>query len=203
MLVKRFNIVLLWSCTALLAFSCTPSTPDNTEAPDAKVVADEPVPVRTNADESAVNQYRIEENSIYGLLSGVPLADRMERLEKGTLSSGEGDFDVYYIKGVDGEQLGYVLPHTRDESLIGSITITTPQAKTADGIGIGQTFGDLQTQTADIQVYGSEIEARTHAVRGREMFLLDAYKTNYEVDEQEIEPATKIKQITIMQHQAG
>ena len=202
MLVRTTNVYLVLVSLALLLAACGETAPKNPN-PDTAIAVEEPTPVNTNAESSPQNQYVIKGDGFYGLLSGVPFVERAERLEKGVLSDGEGDFEVYYIKGVEGERIGYILPHSQDEKLIGSITITTPIAKTEDGIGIGSTFAELRAQTPDIQVYGSEIESRTHAVRGREMFLLDMYETTYELEEDKIEPNTVIKQITILEHQAG
>ncbi len=199
MLSLKSTLLFSFGILLLLATACNEPT---STTPDTQISVDEPTPVNSSVTQSDANQYLIQNNGFYGLLSGVPLVDRMERLEKGTLSDGEGDFDVYYIKGTEGEQIGYVLPHTQDETLIGSITISTPKAVTEDGIHIGSTFRELQAKSPAIQAYGSEVEGRTHAVRDREMFLLDVYETAYDLDESTIKEGAVIKQITIQQHRA-
>lgn len=202
MLIRITNLHLFLGTFLLLLGACGEPAPETTTV-DTDIAVEKPTPVNTSAESSAKNQYVIKGDGFYGLLSGVPFVERAERLEKGDLQDGEGVFEVYYIKGVEGEKIGYILPHSQDENLIGSITITVPTAKTEDGIGIGSTFAELRAKTPGIQVYGSEIESRTHAVRGREMFLLDVYETAYELDEEKIDPNAVIKQITILEHQAG
>lgn len=203
MFVSTSKSLLFVGLMALSVIACEMPSDEKNKNVNPTITTEEPTPVTASAEESKANQYLIKGDGFYGLLSGVPLAERMDRLEKGNLSDGEGEFNVYYIKGVDGDKVGYVLPHTQDEQLIGSITISTPKATTEDGIRIGSTLADLQAINPDIQVYGSEVEGRTHAIRGREMFLLDVYKAQYELDESKIDPTTVIKQITLQQHRAN
>lgn len=109
--------------------------------------------------------------------------------------------EVYYIKGIDGDTVGYVQPHTKEETCIGQITITTPKAQTVDGIGIGSTYEVLQNQISSIEGNGTETKGIAYAVRGRELFLLALNNPIQELQDGPIDPTTRIKAIMIKQHQ--
>ncbi|MGH1339064.1 MAG: hypothetical protein ACRBFS_23305 [Aureispira sp.] len=199
MFVRKFNSSFFVGATALLITAC--EAPNNTTTIDVvrttDTIVEEPIVKEMVTPKTTTNPYLIENNTFYGLSLGMSISAQAARLEKGVLSDGESDFEVYYIKGEEGEELGYIMPDLRDESLIGSIIITTAKAITTDGLALGSTFKDLQTQTPNIQVHGSEIEGRTHAIRGNELFLLDLYEVATELEENNIDPTTVIKAITI------
>lgn len=139
--------------------------------------------------------YLIHSNGFYGINQGDPIAQHKDILEEGVLRTGEGDFDVFYIKNVKGETLGYLEPEFRDESKVGTMYIDTPLAKTKQGVHIGMTFGELEEILGPVEVHGSEIESRTSASKDGIMYLLDAYFGTYEIDKSQIKKSTKIKQI--------
>jgi hypothetical protein len=199
MVVRKFNPSFVLGVVVLLVTACETTT--STATIDSVVTTDtlveKPITTTVVTPEPASNPYLIENNTFYELSLGMSIAAPTAHLDKGILSDGEGDFEVYYIKGKEGEELGYIMPDLRDESRIGSITITTTKASTTDGIAIGSTFKELQAQIPNIQVHGSEIEGRTHAVHGNELFLLDLYEVDAELDESSIDPVTKIKAIIL------
>lgn len=141
--------------------------------------------------------YLIQSKSFYGISIGDQIAQHKDVLEKSTLQTGEGSFDVFYIKNDKGDVLGYVDTDFRDESTINNITIDTPLAKTEQGVHIGMTFGELEKRVGSVRVSGSEIESRTHAIKDNVWYLLDAYFGTYEVDKSEIKKSTKIKQVIL------
>ncbi len=141
------------------------------------------------------DSYLIDSESFYGISNGDAIAKHRDVLEKGILKTGEGDFDVFYIKNKKGEILGHFEPEFRDESKVGTIYIESPLAKTKQGVHIGMTFGELERILGPVEVHGSEIESRTSASKDGIMYLLDAYFGTYEIDKSEIKKSTKIKQI--------
>ncbi|MFK7905344.1 MAG: lysozyme inhibitor LprI family protein [Chitinophagales bacterium] len=141
------------------------------------------------------DRYLIDSKSFYGISKGDPIAKHKDVLEKGILRTGEGSFDVFYIKNDKGDLLGHLDTQFRDESRVGAISIDTPLAKTKQGVHVGMTFGELEKILGPIEVHGSEIESRTHASKDGIWYLLDAYFGTYEIDKSQIKKDTKIKQI--------
>jgi len=144
--------------------------------------------------------YLIRSKSFYGISIGDAIAANKNVLEKGILQTGEGDFDVFYIKNERGEVLGHVDTDFKDESKVGAINIDSPLAKTEQGIHVGMTFGEMESILNPTEVHGSEVEGRTYASQPSKdhvWYLLDAYFWTYELDKQAIKKSTKIKEITL------
>ncbi|MEO1051709.1 MAG: hypothetical protein AAFX87_13860 [Bacteroidota bacterium] len=147
---------------------------------------------------NAVNQtYNIEPKAFYGIVLNAKISSSSDRLEKGTLSTGDGDFDVFYIIGASGERLGYLMPHRHDEEKVGTIVITTPQASTEYGLKVGMTFGEIMRKFESFEVHGSELESRTYAIVEEYALLLDAYHTEHNLDPSLIDKQAKVKEISI------
>ena len=162
-----------------------------------------PIDSQTTIEQAESNPYLIKDNVFCGLASGMRLSAHKKRLEKGLLKERDQMIEVYYIQGIDGDTVGYVQPHTKDESYIGQITITTPKAQTVDGIRIGSTYEVLQNQITFIKGNGTKINSIAYAVRGRELFLLAMDSPIQQLQEGSPDPTTKIKAIIIKQHRMG
>ncbi|MGH1339065.1 MAG: hypothetical protein ACRBFS_23310 [Aureispira sp.] len=146
------------------------------------------------------NPYLIKDHIFCGLSSGMHFSEHGAHLEKGLLIEEGREVEVYYIQGIEGEHVGYVKPHTKDEQCIGQITITTPQAHTVDGFRIGSTYAALENEITSIEGHGTEIRGVAYAVRGRELFLLAIENPVHELQEGAPEPTTAVKEIKIKEH---
>ncbi|MEM9526007.1 MAG: hypothetical protein AAGA31_05310 [Bacteroidota bacterium] len=157
----------------------------------------------SNQDNTA--NYEAEEEEPYllsngyflGMQPGLPIIDFAGGLRKGNLATGEGDFEVYYIDGAEGSELGYLMPDPRDEHSIGDIFITSPDVVTELGVRVGHSFAELQKRLGPLEVHGSEIEGRTYASKDGLWYRLDTANFSYEVDPATIDPTTKITEIVI------
>lgn len=139
----------------------------------------------------------IDNNAFRGITIGDKIADHAAYLQKETLKTGEGEFEVYQIKDFNNTPAGYLVPNFKDESLVGDITVETQMATTAKGIKVGDNYQDLTTAIPNIEVHGSEIEGRTYATFDNLSYRLDVANFNYEVDKSKIPATTKIMQIVI------
>ncbi|SEQ89629.1 hypothetical protein [Neolewinella agarilytica] len=154
-----------------------------------------------NTDNYAIDNedpYLISTDGLLGMTPGKLLADFSAGLREGKLDTPEGEFDVLYIDGAEGEELGYLVPEPRDERMIGEITITSSKVVTAPGLRVGNTFAELQERLAgDLEVYGSEVEGRTYAVSDGVWYRLDAGNWMQDVDQGSIPPDTKVIEIVL------
>jgi len=142
-------------------------------------------------------QLTIDNNAFRGITIGDKIADHADYIQKETLKTGEGAFEVYRIKDFNNNPAGYLIPDPKEESLVGDITVETQMAATAEGIKVGGTFQDLITAIPKVEVHGSEIEGRTYATYDNLSYRLDAANFSYKVDKSKIPAATKIMQIVI------
>ncbi len=135
----------------------------------------------------------IYQKSFLGLSPDMNIKDYKGTLEKGLLQTGEGDF----VKDDKGNTVAYFTPFGEKEDKVGSITVTSEQAKTEDGIKIGDTFGTLLSKYPDLKVFGSEIEGYTEAVVGTLGYRLDEQHYSYELKVSDVKKETEIIEITI------
>jgi hypothetical protein len=151
----------------------------------------------TNTEKTDEENYLIEEQSFQKIAIGSKISDA-KNIEKGLFQNGEGTFDVYYIKSDLGEKLGFIIPSFKEEAIVGQIVVISPRAKTTKGIQVGMTYGKLETLVGEVEVYGSEIESRTHAEDGTFSYRLDAVNSTYQVDKSKVSKYTKILEIIIL-----
>jgi len=142
-------------------------------------------------------QLTIDNNAFRGITVGDKIADHTAYIQKETLRTGEGAFEVYQIKDFNNNPAGYLMPDPLNEALVGDITVETHIALTAEGIKVGDTFQDLITAIPDVDIHGSEIEGRTYANSDKISYRLDIANFSYEVDKSKIPATTKIMQIVI------
>lgn len=188
------KIIVLLSFLLIIGFGCTPK--DNTSSKDSKSSTEttEKPKVKPVLD---VDPYLITHQSFRGIVIGNGIEEHGDILEQGVLRSGEGEFEVYYIKTESGEVLGYVMASPQDPSKVGNITVTHLKARTEEGIFIGTTFTELEKVFGELAVHGSEIESKTYAYYGHLAFLLDDYHNTYELDKSKVKKDAKIKEIEI------
>lgn len=158
-------------------------------------VQEAPAPAPEEIEE--VSPYVVSNGFFLGMKPGGSIAEFKDGLRADVLQTGEGDFDVFYIDGAEGNELGYLMPDPRDEKMIGSIYITAEEVITEDGISVGMRFAELQEKIGEVAVHGSEIEGMTYASKNGLAYRLDTNIWTYEVDLSEIKPATKLLEIVI------
>lgn len=152
----------------------------------------------TTIDEAGEEDpYLVSNGFFLGMHPGLPIVDFAGGLRKGSLATGEGDFEVYYIDGAEGNELGYLMPDPQDEDMIGNIFITSPDVVTELGARVGLSFAELQKRLGPLEVHGSEIEGRTHASKDGVWYRLNTVNFSYELDPAAIDPTTKVTEIVI------
>lgn len=151
----------------------------------------------TNVEKEEEESYLIEEQSFQKIAIGSKISDA-PNVEKGLLQNGEGDFDVYYIKSALGEKLGFIIPNFKDEEIVGQIVVISPRAKTEKGVQVGMKYSDLETLVGNFEIYGSEIESRTHADDGIFSYRLDANNSTYKMDKSKVSKDAKILEIIVL-----
>lgn len=186
-------LVLLGSFLALL-ISCDETKTPAAETQNETSTTTEPTPEEEIEKEVPLT---IFQNSFLGIAPGDQVAEHKALLEEDLLQTGEGDFEIYNIKEAKNGVVAYFLADPMDNELIGDIFITSPLAKTEDGIAIGHTFGDLVNKYPDLEVHGSEIEAQTFADQGNLSFKIDEPHTTYDLDIDAVSKEAKIIEIII------
>lgn len=145
----------------------------------------------------AFDSLQIGPRAFQGIAPGDSLARHASRLQPDVLVSGEGKLRIFRIQAANGQSVGYVVPDSRSQSLVGDVVITSPIVRTAAGIGVGDNFLAVEAAYPDIVVHGSEVESRTHAVSGNLSFRLAISKATYEVPRNTVPPTTKVLEVRL------
>jgi len=143
------------------------------------------------------SQLLISTTSFRGIMPGDKITDHTDYIQKETMRTGEGSFDIYRIKDFNNNPAGYFMADPKDDALVGNITVEAPTANTIDGIHIGSTFGELKDKVLAIEVHGSEVEGRTYLNYNNLSYRLDVANFTYEVNAQSIPASTKITEIVV------
>lgn len=143
------------------------------------------------------NKLLITSKSFMGIKPGDNITDHEAYLKKDLLQTGEGDFEIYQILDQKSTPVGYLHPDPNDEQLVGMIVVTSPEARTEDGLSIGMTLGDLREKISGYEIHGSEIEGYTAAYHGPFSYQLDSYNWEYDLDASKIADDVKIIEITL------
>ena len=142
--------------------------------------------------------YLLSNRTLLGLKPGEPIAPYTDALRKGKLKTGEGNFAGYYIDGAEGGELGFMMPDTEDETLIGDIYIFSPSVVTEEGIRVGLSYSELTERLGAIDFYGSEIESRVYGEHEGLRYQLDINSNTPEkIAAGDIPASTKVKAIVI------
>jgi hypothetical protein len=139
----------------------------------------------------------ITSKSFVGIQPGDKIMDHQTSIKKDMLQTGEGDFEIYQILDQQGVAVGYLHPDPNDEQLVGMIVVTSPEAKTEDGLSVGMTLGDLREKLTGYEIHGSEIEGYTAAYHGPFSYQLDSRNWEYDLDASTIADEVKIIEITL------
>jgi len=124
-----------------------------------------------NAD--ADDPYLLSNGYFLGMTPGGSLADYKDGLRAGEIRTGEGEFEVLFIDGAEGDELGFVYSMESEEPTIDEITITSPVVVTEKGVRVGTSFKELQQRLGPVEVFASEIESRVYATKDGITYRLD------------------------------
>ncbi|MBC6993272.1 hypothetical protein QWY85_13515 [Neolewinella lacunae] len=183
----------------LIPFLCTCGARPNEDTVVSTADSTGMTPAGGNAvDTDQEGSYAIANGAFLGIKPGEPLANYTATLRAGLLQTGEGDFDVFYIDGAAGEELGYVMPDPNDESKVGDIYLTSPKVRTSAGVHVGMTHARLVEVLGPLEFHGSEIEGYTSAQKDGMAYRIDAGNWSYEIDQQTITPETELIEIVIL-----
>jgi len=188
--VRHFLALLV----CLLLCTCGRGTEPAEAAPEAPTTTEEETPQVTAREVEPPSPYTTKDGELMGMKAGEPLADFKAGLREGVLSTGEGDFEVFYIDGAEGTELGYLMVDETGKEIM-DITITSSDVMTEHGLAVGMTYAQLREKLGQVEVHGSEIEGYTHAQKDDYWYQLDAGNWSYEVDPSTLKPDTKILSI--------
>lgn len=194
--MHTIKILFIISCSFLFFSSCN-ETNTTTEAVTKTENIDNKVEEKTIQEEEKEVPLIIFQNSILSMSPRHPIKEYEAVIEKDLLETGEGNFEIFNLKDAKNNVVAYFLPDPNDNSLIGEIYVTSPEAQTEDGIKIGQTFGDLLDKHPDLEVHGSEIEGQTFANYGNLSFKIDEPHSTYDLDINAVSKEAKIIEIVI------
>ncbi len=199
--MKNFLILAtIYACF----FSCTSAPADqNTEsAQDSTNIVERPANDTSEEASESIIELIIHENAFLGISPGDPVSKHQSKTRKSVIENGEGSFDVYLILDEDGNELGFFDALLIDEEEeVGLITVTTEEARTAEGVRVGMTYSELARLLDDFTVYGSEIEGRVHVDYGNYYFLIDHRSWEVDLPKEEIPGDSKVQQIIISRKQ--
>ncbi len=168
------------------------------------LVVETPTDVEAMPDEAAPAELETRDpNLVYAdEFFGVKPGDRLDptRFQKDELRTGEGNFDVFYLRNEEGTRWAYVMPDPRDGGkTIRSIHVVSDQVQTRDGLRIGDTFADLRAKAGvnKIEVHGSEVESRTVVTLNGIGYRIDQPFNTYEVELSKVKDSAKITEIIV------
>lgn len=162
--------------------------------------ADTPDPNDGNTaiyDVDADDPYLLSNGYFLGMTPGGSLAGYKDGLRAGQISTGEGEFDVLFIDGAEGDELGYVYAMESDAPTIDQITITSPKVVTEKGIRVGLSFNELQQRLGPVEVYASEIESRVYASKDGITYRLNTNGTPGKTKAEDIAGDVEVMQIIL------
>jgi len=176
--------ILCWSCK-------TEQVEENEAQEEQEAQTNEPI-----IDDNALQI--VDEGGYNNITLGGDIIDLEENgdLEKGSLETGEGSFDVWYFNQHD-ERVGYVMNTPQEQNKVSSLSITSPSVKTESGVHVGTTWEDLKQKHPNLVAHGSEVEGRVTAIHGAYTYQLDTRNWEYDMDQNKIKPDAKVEEIII------
>ncbi|MTB53123.1 hypothetical protein [Lewinella sp. W8] len=196
MTTRLLTLLLLLGCFV----SCTDAAPDSATE-DAPVETSLPQPGTEPATTTKQdNNIYLETNSVGDVEIGAFVEDLVARgrLKKDVLQTGEGDFDIWVILHEEHGEIGYVMEDFQETGTIGSLHFTSEVVRTDRGLGVGSTWQELRQEHPDAVAHGSEIEGYTSTEAGGFIFELDARHWSYEINQESIQPDTKVTALVVM-----
>lgn len=142
-------------------------------------------------------EFIIYEDSFHGITIGEEITTYSQHVKKEIVEADGASFDIYRIKGADGEIIGFFYPDVDNANLVGDITVETPLAATKNKIKIGTTIGYLRENMPLVQVRGSEVDGKTYATFKNFAYLLDIKRYETVVTMNRVPKDAKVTQIVI------
>jgi len=141
----------------------------------------------TNADNKLENSLKLTEiKTVHfeGIKVGDTFMDHSDKFKREDQEKDESTFKGYQIMDKNAKVIGFAFANSSDKSKIESIEITTPNYKTNEGIGIGNTFEEMNKAYPNIK-----------SVQNKNSITAHNYKFIFDNDN--INSSSKIKKITI------
>ena len=139
----------------------------------------------------------ISENAFRGIQVGDAIEKHSDYIQKGQIKTAEGNVEIYRIKDFNNNPAGFFYADPKDEQKVGTITVESKMATTAEGIKVGSRFRELLKQVPELEVHGSEVEGRAHATFNNLSYRLDVPIFKYKVSTKSVPDSTRIIQIII------
>ena len=141
----------------------------------------------TNADNNLENSLKLTEiKTVHfeGIKVGDTFIDHSDKFKRENQEKDESTFKGYQIMDENAKVIGFAFANSSDKSKIESIEITTPNYKTNEGIGIGNTFEEVNNVYPNIK-----------SVQNINSITVHNYKFIFDNDN--INSSSKIKKIRI------
>lgn len=194
-------LILLVVLLALAACTNEPKAiTDTTDIPPLEtdtVIGNEDQTSIYDVNADADDPYLISNGYFLGMTPGGSLADYKDGLRTGQISTGEGEFEVLFIDGAEGDELGFVYSGESDEPTIDQITITSPVVVTDKGVRVGLSFKALQQRLGPVEVYASEIESRVYATKDGITYRLNTNGAPGQTTAKDIDGDVEVMQIIL------
>lgn len=142
----------------------------------------------TNADnklENKLEKTEIKTVHFEGIKVGDTFMDHSDKFKRADQEKDESTFNGYEIMDRNAKVIGFAFANSSDKSKIDKIEITTPNYKTNEGIGIGNTFEEVNKVYSNIKL-----------VRNKNSVTSHNYKFIFDNDN--ISSSSKIKKITLI-----
>ncbi|MBX2846482.1 MAG: hypothetical protein KTR13_09750 [Saprospiraceae bacterium] len=184
---------------SLLVFACQPKEKPTVTEEDPiidSMLKEKPIiPLEPEEEVEDVLKFMppIEAQSYFGFEIGQAISERPEDLVAGALSTGEGTFEVQYMR-YQNDTLGYVFAPA---DTIESIHIWDERGATLQGIRPGTTFAELKTFLPQFEVHGSEVEARVHVFFEAHRYRLNYNHSDYNLDSNDIPDDVEVMEVII------
>ena len=130
-------------------------------------------------------------------VDGVKVGDKLQSHKGKLKKTGKklDNLELFTLENQNNDKIGVV--HVFDD-VIHLIEITSPKYKTPKGIKVGSTFKDVKEQYPESEAHGHTAHGRTVLMAGDYHFVLEGVSfKSYKVNEDHINPTTKIEKIVI------
>jgi len=142
----------------------------------------------TNANNKIENTIKLPEIktvSFEGIKVGDTFIDHSDKFKRADSEKDESTFKGYEIMDKNAKVIGFAFANSSDKSKIDKIEITTPNYKTNEGIGIGNTFEETNKAYPDLKL-----------VQNKNWVTVHNYKFIF--DDDTVKETSKIKKITLI-----
>lgn len=136
----------------------------------------------------------VERKEFFGVKIGEPIENFGNLATLGKISKKGVVLDVYYIEQ-RGVEIGYFLPDSKNDTLVGNIFIQSEKAVTEDGFKVGTSFEEILEKLPAVKVL--ELENEIYAVVANISYKLDYRNYGTVLSRTSIPKKSKILEIII------